>query len=699
MSKLYNDASLMMIPSSVKDGKLYSIFPQPKPLSGELVTNGTFEEDASWLKDSGWTINNGKATYDAVSNVQDIRQNIAFESGKNYKVTFDISDVDEVSGKKARFALWTISNASEVVFNYTELDNGSYVYYYTATNGSALVFVALNNANGGSFSIDNISVVEVDQVPADFTFSRGSNLAATRINEQGLIEKGRENLLLQSNQFDTTWTIHNTNRTSGQSGYDGSSDAWLLTKSASSGRIEQIISATGIVVKSIYVKSNESGWCQVLNGVGYAYYDLENGVVGSTGGDISSEIISVGNGWYRISLVTNGCSYFRLYPAEADNDKSGTSGSIYIQDAQLEVGLVATDYIESGATTGKAGVLEDLPRLNWGDCPSLLLEPSRQNLFTYSEYVEEWSSNNVGVTLEENAATSPEGTQNATKIKEDNSNGSHAVRDLAGPLLTSGEDYTFSFFAKKGERSIVALSNTVGVSNSTTCWFDLENGQVLTNTFNSASIEDFGNGWFRCIATDTADAADDYDTRIYPATADNQFSHQGVEGYGIFVYGLQLEQGSYATSYIPTHGTTVTRSGEICSNTNLSDLGITDEFTLFIDTNGALVDGVSLNSSGDLRWYTQSTNFYRFYKTSDFLWITTQIDVSDRTKIALRVRGLECKAFVDGVLHSTTTLTTPFISFNSLYRNTEAKLKDELNEITLFPTALSDNECINLTSI
>jgi hypothetical protein len=41
----------------------------------------------------------------------------------------------------------------------------------------------------------------------DFTFTRGSNLAATRVDENGLIEKGRENLLLQSNQFDTTWVL------------------------------------------------------------------------------------------------------------------------------------------------------------------------------------------------------------------------------------------------------------------------------------------------------------------------------------------------------------------------------------------------------------------------------------------------------------------------------------------------------------
>ena len=57
-----------------------------------------------------------------------------------------------------------------------------------------------------------------------------------------------------------------------------------------------------------------------------------------------------------------------------------SSGSIYIQDAQVEIGLAATDYIESGATTGKAGLLEDEPRFDYSGgatCPSLLLEPSR----------------------------------------------------------------------------------------------------------------------------------------------------------------------------------------------------------------------------------------------------------------------------------------------------------------------------------
>ena len=62
----------------------------------------------------------------------------------------------------------------------------------------------------------------------DFTFSRGTE--ATRVNSAGLIEKARTNFLLQSNAFDTTWSSINTTETGGQTGYDGSNDAWLITK-------------------------------------------------------------------------------------------------------------------------------------------------------------------------------------------------------------------------------------------------------------------------------------------------------------------------------------------------------------------------------------------------------------------------------------------------------------------------------------
>src|SRR5210317_1055085 len=91
----------------------------------------------------------------------------------------------------------------------------------------------------------------------DFTFSRGSNLAATRVDVNGLIEKGRENLLTYSNDFANDWSFSTTtSRVSGQAGYDGTNDAWLWT--AANGtftRMNQAPSLSGVVTLSVYVKA------------------------------------------------------------------------------------------------------------------------------------------------------------------------------------------------------------------------------------------------------------------------------------------------------------------------------------------------------------------------------------------------------------------------------------------------------------
>lgn len=128
---------------------------------GGLVINGSFDADSDWVKEASWSIENGKATYDAITNVEYIYQNLAFQSGKNYKITFTVSDVDEAGGKQAFFALWTVSNGSENVFSYTKFNNGTYTFYYTSVSGNIIYFNALNSSNGGAFSIDNISVKEV----------------------------------------------------------------------------------------------------------------------------------------------------------------------------------------------------------------------------------------------------------------------------------------------------------------------------------------------------------------------------------------------------------------------------------------------------------------------------------------------------------------------------------------------------------
>src|SRR5210317_1432236 len=84
-----------------------------------------------------------------------------------------------------------------------------------------------------------------DTGEGDMTFTRGSS--ATRVNSAGLIEKERANLLLQSNAFDTTWSTSNASVTGGQSGYDGSSDAWLFETTVAGAAVQQAFTSTGVL--------------------------------------------------------------------------------------------------------------------------------------------------------------------------------------------------------------------------------------------------------------------------------------------------------------------------------------------------------------------------------------------------------------------------------------------------------------------
>jgi len=207
--------------------------------------------------------------------------------------------------------------------------------------------------------------------PLPFSFDRASS--ATRVNKDGLIEtvgsgepridykddsKGalllepsRSNSLLQSNQFDTTWSATNLTVTSGQIGVGGSVDAWKLSSTGSSSRLIQTISTSGQKSYTIYAKKGSLNFIRVfardtsdLNPS--VYFDLSNGTISSEFEVDDATIQNIGNGWYRCEIVfTKTISDVRIYSAIADGDLSQTSGDIYIQYAQLEQGSYATSYI------------------------------------------------------------------------------------------------------------------------------------------------------------------------------------------------------------------------------------------------------------------------------------------------------------------------------------------------------------------
>ena len=173
------------------------------------------------------------------------------------------------------------------------------------------------------------------------------------------------NLLVQSNSFDITWTNSNTTETGGQSGYDGTNNAWLLTKTSgagTTGSIRQSVSTSGTQTFSVYAKKGSLDW-MVLIVIGgsnpEAYFDLTNGVLGSTAnGAIASYISDAGNGYYRCSIVVNeSVTQLRIYTANSDGVATGDGGTIYIQDAQLTATSDVQPYVETFATAQTSPVL------------------------------------------------------------------------------------------------------------------------------------------------------------------------------------------------------------------------------------------------------------------------------------------------------------------------------------------------------
>ena len=535
--------------------------------------------------------------------------------------------------------------------------------------------------------------VKPEDRSGDFIFSRGSNLAATRVNKDSLIEKGRENLLLQSNQFDTTWTKSNATLTSGQSGYDGSLDAWLLSKTGT-GTLKQELTQSGVQSFSIYAKAGTSNWIRLLiNGVALAYYDLSNGVVGTTSYStfIDANIESVGGGWYRCSLVGSGStSLVNIVVANADNDVSNTSGSIYIQDAQLEQGLVATEYIDTTTATVQKGILENLPRLDYSggaSCPSLLLEPQRTNILAYSEGM--FDSSNftpfLGISVE-GQQTDLNGTNTAVKLSNFVQNSARLDYNTTVAAV-DGKTYTYSAYYKGSGDIRINVSASTGVGGAGEKTITLTNEWVrhsVTTTFSSPT----GNVKSHLAITRTANN----DAEVYLCFA-------------------QIEEGSYPTSYIPTYGSSVTRSQDVCNGavdaTNFND----SEGVLYAEIAALADDGTFRNISVNNGTTAQSVRIY-YRNTANKITaligsssgggVTVNVaNLYTFNKIALVYQNDNAKLFVNGILEGTIQGITMPTGLNQLDFNIAGVLPfyGKAKEVIYFPTALTDDECIALTTI
>ena len=516
----------------------------------------------------------------------------------------------------------------------------------------------------------------------DFTFTRAS--AATRVNADGNIEKETQNLLTKSNTL-SAWSNSNTTETGGQSGYDGSSDAWLVTKSNSNAFIGISASYSGVFTQSVYAKAGSLNWVALQNsGISQTltWFDLQNGVTGSAQSSvISHSITDVGNGWYRCEVTYNGSSStFRIFPSVSDNNTSGTSGNIYIQDAQLEQGLVARDYIETTTSAVYGGITDNVPRLDYTDssCPALLLEPQRQNHIAYSEYFGAWAKYG-SITITDNYGISPEGVQNSARIQF--SGASEEVRTSA----TSITGCMASIYVKGTNGKTIKFGSTA-----------------------AEALFTLNGDWQRINLINAANAAN---------MTINTYS--GATARDIEVYGAQVESNgagggsSYATSYIPTYGSSVSRVVDSC-------LGAGDAST-FNSTEGVLFWEGSFDSTstpaGAIALIGAGSNRVQLYNSGTSLVVLIgvngisvfgastngTIDITSNHKYAVKW-GLNDFAFwIDGVEYATDTSGATFSSnvltelrftdfgTNYLYANTK--------QVLTFNTALTDTELATLTTI
>jgi hypothetical protein len=364
----------------------------------------------------------------------------------------------------------------------------------------------------------------------------------------------------------------------------------------------------------------------------------------------------------------------------------------------------------SATRVNKDGLIEmvtnNKPRIDFlnDSNGALLLEPQRTNLFTYSEdfSVSDWTPYG-GVVLTNNNAVSPEGVQNATKMID-----AGGVFDQIP--YTQNTDYTYSVFAKTD----TATSIVIGFADQSAGYlggrirytFATNVASVLVQSANgsvTAHREDYGNGWFRVIIRFKTNVAQNYNYQF--------MEFDGGDGW---IYGAQLEAGSYATSYIPTQGGAVTRNADVISKTGISDLINGESGTLFLNSASLANDGTikyfSINNGTTgyeiVFQYTSTSNTVGiryinggFAQCDDSVLITNALDFNkfaftwQLNKFELWCNGIKVISDTSG------SVTTGFNQIDFRRSNGTIPFFSKVKSVALYNTALTDQELINLTTI
>lgn len=736
---LYDDASLIFLGQAAAGGikdKLPTLKPVEK-LRKELVTNNGFDIDVDWTKSAdGISITGGEAVYDGSEDIVDLYQPVGSLSGKTIKVSFTIRDY-EAGTIGGMFHMSDGPSTSQVK------GNGKHSIIHAVGTG--------HNGNTGlrSYSyfkgkIDNISIREVEQEAVDFTYSRSTDIGATRVGHDGFIKKVRQNLLTYSNTFTNSIWGGSGTWTGGQAGWDTKSEAYTLTKSGANDSDYYNDSFDGLQTFSIYAKKQSGAGLGIYHlldeGSGNwrkSIINLNDGTQQYSGGDLALhtevEDLAPAANWWRISVTINrGAGKWYLYTTDGTDTQSVQT--VTLQYAQLEKGMVATPYIDNLGEARVIGPSAGQPRYDYYDTtePRHLQEPRRTNLVKITEGVPEAKNN---VTLTYNYGVSPEGRKNSLKVQkgggEGGANDRIRVMDASAITLVSGKKYTISAFVKNidcvgtttlacrvaGQTNFRQGFGWASGSAGADIAVDDDHGGNGTRTNKFA--KDYGDGWWRIGFTFTADGtAGSFEIDV-DRDEDSDDDTTSIE-----TWGWQLEQtittnstvhgAPYVTSYIPNFGASAgaTRVGDFMRVQDMKENGLIDQEqgTVFVDYDQWCTTAVHWDLRGNdgavvysLRMHASAVDKFQFqYKNPDdgqrHIRTFTSL-TGTRRKGAMSWNGDKLIISCNGNSFTTSIPPNIALNINRFQRSNNTSTMASPRSILIFDKQLSESELNDLTTI
>ncbi len=293
-----------------------------------------------------------------------------------------------------------------------------------------------------------------------------------------------------------------------------------------------------------------------------------------------------------------------------------------------------------------AGVAMDALRFDHdpltGLCRGLLIEGPVTNSTLYSEAFHNavWTKTRASITAD--AATAPDGAATADKLVEDaTASNNHYIASTAS--FVAGSTYTISWHMKAAERV------ECNVAFPATCFPALSNARFHCGTGNVIAgsgllayrMDALPDGNWRVSITATATTSGSGLVLLFLVNGTSSYTGDGASG--LHLWGAQLEEGPYPTSYLPTAATAVTRAADLCT-ANLADIGFNPrEGTLFVDARVAaglpLTAAVACQIDSGL---TENSRI-RFVVTPTGL-MSTEVTMSDASQCHFPLRTLSARS-------------------------------------------------------